>query len=106
MKKKDYVNTQGAAYFVVNFLGWAVAKTPWEALARLTLNMSGKRVTVGTKPYADQTERVSLYYLPDEDKFKGTNYYAPVDAEGKPYGVCLYAGLSEHNEEIIKENLK
>lgn len=104
-EKSKHSNSQGAAYFAVNFLGWGIGKTPWEALAKLDLNMSGKRVTIGTKPFMKQTENISLYYLPDESKFKGTAFYAPVDAEGNEYGVPLYAGQSEHNEKIIKQQL-
>jgi hypothetical protein len=103
---KSHTNSQGAAYFAVNFLGWATAKTPWEALAKLELSMTGKKVTVGGPMFSGQTEGVSLYYLPDEDKFKGTNFYAPVDSEGKPYGIPIYAGLSEHNERAIKKTLE
>jgi hypothetical protein len=105
MSDKTYINSQGACYLAVNFLGWATARTPWEALAKLDLNANGKRVTVGTKAYAEQTEDATLYYLPDESKFKGTNYYSPVDGDGKPYGIPLYGGLSEHNELVIKKTL-
>lgn len=102
---KEHVNSQGACYFAVNFLGWATAKTPWEALAKLDLNMSGKRVIVGGPKFLDQTEGVNLYYLPDESIFQGTEFFAPVDKDRKPYGIPIYAGLNNNNEKIIKQSL-
>lgn len=106
MKNQKHINNVGAAYFAANFLGWATAATPWEALAKIDLNSSGKRVTVGTAAYNDQTNGVSLYYLPDESKFTGTDDYRPVDASGQPYGTPLYIGRHEANEGIVKAVLE
>lgn len=105
-KPKPYVNSQGAAYFAVNFLGWATAKTPWEALAKLDLNMSGKKPTLGSKSYDVQTNGVNLYYLPNESLFTGTNRYAPINEQGGQYGVPIFLGLSEHSEQVIKMTLE
>lgn len=97
-------NSVGAAYIAVNFLGWATAKTPWEAMASLTLSLDGKRPRVGDKDFLDQTVDVSLYYLPDESKFKGTNYFGPVDESGEPYGVPLYC--ASRNDQFVKTKLE
>lgn len=106
MKNQKHMNNVGAAYFAANFLGWATAATPWEALAKLDLNMSGKRVSVGTTAYSEQTDGVHLYYLPDESKFTGTDYYRPVDADGQPYGTPLYIGRHTVNEGVVKAMLE
>lgn len=104
-EKSKYSNSQGAAYFAVNFLGWGIGPTPWDALANIDLNINRKKVTAGTPAFKKHTEGVSLYYLPDESLFKGTSYYTPIDEKGEPYGIALYVGLSEHNETIIKKSL-
>jgi hypothetical protein len=101
----NHINNVGAAYFAVNYLGWATAATPWEALAKLDLNSSGRRTTIGAKGYGEKTEGVWLYYLPDESKFIGTEGYRPVDAEGRPYGTPIYIGRSERNEDAVKDAL-
>jgi hypothetical protein len=103
--KQKHINNVGAAYFAVNYLGWATAATPWGALAKLDLNMSGKRSSVGSKAYDEQTEGVRLYYLPDESKFAGTDEHRPVDASGQPYGTPLYIGRHTGNEKIVKDVL-
>ena len=105
-KQKTHVNSAGASYFAVNAFGWATAKTPWEAMANLDLVASGNTPSVKGPKFKKATEDVSLYYLPDEDAFQGTNFYAPVDKDGKPYGIPIYVGLSEHNEKIIKEDME
>lgn len=97
-------NSVGAAYIAVNFLGWAIAKNPWEAMASLTLNLDNKRPVVGSKSFIDQTEGVSLYYLPDESKFKGASYFIPVDESGEPYGVPLYC--ASRNDSFVKSKLE
>lgn len=98
-------NSQGAAYFAVNFIGWATGRTPWEALSKLNLDMSGKRVTIGAKTFDEKTKEVHLYYLPDEDEFKSTEMFSPVNDKQEPCGVLLYAGLSTHNENLVFNNL-
>lgn len=103
--QSELSNSQGAAYFAVNFIGWATGKTPWEALSGLDLDMSGKRITIGAKTFDEKTKEVHLYYLPDEKKFKGTEMFAPIDDEQNPCGVLLYAGLSTHNEKVVFNNL-
>jgi hypothetical protein len=97
-------NSVGAAYLAVNFLGWATAKTPWEAMAALTLNLDSKCPKIGSQEFADQTEGVSLYYLPDERKFKGTSYFVPVDEAGDQYGVPLYC--TSRNSQFVKDKLE
>lgn len=106
MKTKDYINSKGACYFAVNAFGWATARSPWEAMAKLDLDaFSRRRPTIGSKTYKEQTAWVSLWYLPDESKFAGTDCYRPVDADGKFYGVPLFCGFGEHNETVIHNTL-
>ena len=97
-------NSVGAAYLAVNFLGWATGKTPWQAMAFLNLNLENKRPKIGSQEFFDQTVDVSLYYLPDESKFKGTNYFGPVDESGEPYGVPLYC--ASRNDQFVKTKLE
>ena len=100
-----HINTVGASYLAVNFLGWATATSPWGALGKLELAMSSKRITVGSDQFKKCTDEVYLYYLPDESKFEGTNNYAPIDKDGNPYGIPLYAGTPERHQKSIKEIL-
>jgi hypothetical protein len=102
---KQHVNTVGATYVAINFLGWAAARSPWAAMAKLELSLDGKRVTVGSDAYEKLTKEVSLFYIPDEEKFTGIQEYHPVDADGNPYGVPLYAGTQERNEKVILNTL-
>ena len=104
MKTKSHVNSVGACYFASNFLGWATAKTPWQALAKLDLSVS--RTRPSAKVLASAKDAVCLYYIPNEDTFAGVKSYSPVDANDKPYGICLYAGgESEHNEKLVFNEL-
>lgn len=102
---KDHINTQGASYFASNAFGWATARTPWEALAKLDLSYNGKRPSLNSKTFAETTKSVMLWFLPDEDKFQRIENYCPADAEGKQYGVCLFAGTHEFNERAVFNKL-
>lgn len=100
---KNYVNHLGGCYFACNAYGWKTARTPWEALQGL--DFYPKVPTIRGRKWEEATSLISLYYLPNEDKFQGTSYYAPIDAEGKPYGIPLYAGIGEHNVSVIHKIL-
>ena len=103
--KKAYIDNAGAAYLAVNYLGWAVAPSPWEAIAKLDLRgPSGKGVKIGSSEWDSASEQVSLFYLPNEEEFAGLDWFAPVDADGKPYGVPLYCG--NHNAALVKARLE
>jgi hypothetical protein len=103
--KKAYVNNNGAAYLAVNALGWAVAPSPWEAIAKLDLRgPNGAGVRFGSSKWDSASAAVSLFYLPNEEEFAGLEWYAPVDADGKPYGVPLYCG--DHNAALVKARLE
>lgn len=103
--KKAYVNNAGAAYLAVNGLGWAVAPTPWEAIAKLDLRGPRKQVPkLGSPAWSEASELVSLFYLPNEEEFAGLEWFAPVDADSKPYGVPLYCG--DHNASRVKARLE
>ena len=105
MKIKPHVNSVGACYFASNFFGWATAKTPWQALAKLDLTAS-RKPRPSAKVLASAKDAVCLYYIPNEDTFAGTKSYSPVDANDQPYGICLYAGgESEHNEKLVFNEL-
>jgi hypothetical protein len=105
MKIKPHVNSVGACYFASNFFGWATAKTPWQALAKLDLSAC-RRPRLSPKLLAFAKDEVCLYYIPNEDTFAGVKSYSPVDRNDKPYGVCLYAGReSEHNEKLVFNEL-
>lgn len=105
MKTKPHVNSVGACYFASNFFGWATAKTPWQALAKLDLTAS-RKPRPSAKLLAFAKDAVCLYYIPNEEKFEGVKNYSPVDANDQPYGVCLYAGgESEHNEQLVSNEL-
>jgi len=102
---KAHVNNAGAAYLAVNGLGWAVAPTPWEAIAKLDLRGPRKQVPkLGSSAWSESSELVNLFYLPNEEEFAGLEWFAPVDADGKPYGVPLYCGA--HNAARVKARLE
>jgi hypothetical protein len=105
MTTKTHINTVGASYFAVNAFGWATARSPWEAISKLDLTSDGRAMKLGSGQYLQATREVQLWYLPDESKFVGTKFYAPVDAEGSQYGIPLYGGKSPHNERVIHDRL-
>ena len=102
---KQHVNTVGATYVAINFLGWAAARSPWAAMAKLELSLNGKQVKVGSDAYEKQTKEVMLYYIPNEEEFAGIQGYVPVDANGNRYGIPLYAGTQDQNLNIIHNTL-
>lgn len=106
MTTKQYVNNVGAAYFASNQYGWAVAKTPWQALQKLDLYEGrGKVNTFTSKKFEKATNHVCLVYLPDESQFDHVNWFRPCDSEGKFYGITLYAGDGSTQEQAVKEHL-
>jgi hypothetical protein len=105
-KTSKHINSQGSTYYAANAYGWSCAKTPWEALAKLDLYGNGKKVnTLSSRNFEDATDHTMLFFIPDESKFAGTEYYVPVDEKGEQIGVCLFASTSERNERIVKERL-
>ena len=89
--QQKHLTPTGGTYIAVNYLGWAMGITPWEAMARIDLNSSAIRPKVGTKRYKEDTALVSVYFLPDAEKMDGINrHYGPVDANDDPIGSCIY----------------
>lgn len=104
-QNKPYVNSTGASYFAVNAFGWATARTPWEAIGKLDLTASGRDPKLGSPKFNDIAGEIQLWYLPNEDDFKGTSCYCPIDKDGNQYGIPLFAGQGEHNEELVSKLL-
>lgn len=102
---KQYANNVGATYLAINFLGWATGSSPWVAMAKLELTLDGKQVKVGSDAYEKHTKEIILYYIPSEEEFAGIQDYMPVDSHGNPYGIPLYAGTQEHNQNIVQNKL-
>jgi len=90
LDQNKHVTSTGGTYIAVNYLGWAMGKTPWEAMARIDLNSSATIPKVGTKRYKEDTAKVSLYFVPDAEKMVGLNRYMPVDENDEPIGSCIY----------------
>jgi hypothetical protein len=101
------VTVCGGTYFASNWLSWSLGKTPWEAMGSLDLNYEGKIPKVGTKNYEKWTDNVSLYYIPDAEKWAGVYRYIPVDGDNIPIGILLYSNDSEdeHNQKIVHRHL-
>ena len=101
------VTVCGGTYFATNCFSWSLGKTPWEAMGYLDLNYQGTIPKVGTKNYKQWTDNVSLYYIPDAEKWAGCNRYTPVDKDDVPIGVLLYGNdcFNEHNQKIAHRHM-
>ena len=98
-KEKHHVNSEGGTYFASNLFGWACAKSPFEAMSRLTLTYEGKDPAINSKKFLEATKHIQLWYIPKEEEFKMVENFGPTkgDSEGfsssgTPVGVLLYAG--------------
>ena len=101
------VTPSGGMYVATNYLSWSMGKTPWEAMGELDLNYQGIRPKVGTNNYNKWTGDVSLYYIPDAEKWGGMCYYTPVDDNDVPIGILLYGTNpeSENNQKIAHSHM-
>lgn len=105
--QQECVTPSGGTYVATNYLGWSMAKTPWEAMGGVELNMQGTIPKVGTRNYNEWTGLVSLYYVPDAEQFAGLRDYAPVDDNDVKIGILLYGSNpdSEHNQKIAHSHM-
>jgi len=100
--EKQYLDESGGTYFCSNFLGYACAKTPFEAMSRLTLTYEGKDPKLSSKKFKEATQEIQLWYIPNADDMKLVENYYPSKgdgygmAPGTPAGVCLYSQYNHH----------
>ena len=105
--QQSNVTLAGGMYFATNCFSWSLGKTPWEAMGNLDLNYQGTIPKVGTKNYKKWTGDVSLYYIPDAEKWGGVTRFTPVDDNNVPIGILLYGTSpdSEHNQKIAHRHM-
>lgn len=106
---RPHLTNTGGCYFASNYLTWAVARTPWEAIARLTLSYDGRTPALKTEKFKKLSADVRLYYVPTWEDWSGPNdtvvvdQYRPVNEDGTPAGILLYGG--PENERFITNYL-
>tara|TARA_Y100000361_G_scaffold22575_1_gene17761 strand:+ start:910 stop:1314 length:405 start_codon:yes stop_codon:yes gene_type:complete len=92
-EKKEGVNSQGGTYLAVNFLGWACATSPFEAMAKLTLTYEGKDPSIASKRFVEATEQIKLWYIPNAEDFKEIENHGPTKGDGEGMATGTICGL-------------
>lgn len=109
-KQKEHVNKNGGTYFASNLYGWACAKSPFEAMSKLTLTYEGKNPAISSKKFLEATNSIRLWYIPNEEEFQKIENYGPTKGDGNgtsigsPAGVLLYG--AEENAYWVNKTMQ
>jgi len=112
MKKETKLDANGGSYYVISAFGWAQDANPFRAFMRLA--ESGN--VTGSFPKAkdfksegslaeSSDDGIMVYYVADDSKCVGFEWYRPVDKDGNPVGVPVYGGETNCNSiaELLKQ---
>jgi len=104
MKNDTKIDANGGSYYVISGFGWAQDANPFRAFMKLA--ESGN--VTGSFPKAkDRKSNGSLvgraddgilvYYVADDSKCVGFEWYRPIDKDGNPVGLLVYGGEANCN---------
>jgi len=112
MKNDTKIDANGGSYYVISAFGWAQDANPFRAFMQLAEsgNVTGRFPTAkDRKSNGSLVERaddgIMVYYVADDSKCKGFEWYRPVDKDGNPVGVPVYGGETNCNSvaELLKK---
>lgn len=106
MKNDTKIDANGGSYYVISGFGWAQDANPFRAFMKLaeSANVTGQYPKAkDRKANGSLTEAaddgIMVYYVADDSKCKGFNFYCPADADNKPIGVLVYGG--DNNAQLV-----
>ena len=100
-------NRLGGTYVVTSAFGWCQDRNPFRAFMKL----ADRSYVTGSFPKAKDRKSdgslieradsgIFVYYVKDDSRCTGMNWYRPVDRNNEPLGILLYGG--NDNAEIIQ----
>lgn len=99
MHNDTQIDANGGTYYVVSAFGWASDKNPFRAFMKLAEHSYITGSFPKAKDYKSNGElckradtAIFVYYVADDSKVKGLNWFRPVDENNKPLGTLIYGG--------------
>lgn len=99
--EKTLTDSNGGTYYVISAFGWCQDANPFRAFMRLaergyvtgSFPKAKDRKSDGSLIEASDT-RIAVYYVKDDSKVHGLNFFQPIDKDNNPLGVLVYGGDS------------
>ena len=75
-------------------------------MSHASITLNGKQPKIGSKKFLEETEYVSLWYVPYAEDLTQIENFTPQNEQGSTIGVPLFLGLRENLTSHVHETLK